>query len=276
MSESLIFAILGFLVACLFGTVVASFLWRRAVSVTKRSISEDENFASLEEVASLKADLREQQSALSTSTRDIKSKEAEIASLKEAQTQAETDKQATTEKLREELRSAGTALETAIKERETAQAALQTEQDATKERLAKKEAEVSQATGRITFLETSIRTLVSDATAVLSPPPLASETPQVTPTQTPTTQAASSGTMPDEKPEEPATAPEQMPIEGSSEATVDSHTHQVNSETNPEPAMVVSKTASDDDAEETDETALDITRSLEERIEALKQGQTTH
>jgi|GEM_PF-2755113 len=255
MSESLIFAILGFLVACLFGTLVASFLWRRAVSVTKRSISDDENFASLEEVASLKADLREQQSALAASTREVKAKEAEIASLKEAQAQAETDKQATTENLREELRSAGTALETAIKERDEAQAALKTEQDVAKERLTKKEAELSQAVGRVTFLETSIGTLVRNATAVLSPQaPLALETSQVTPTQTAPTQGASSDTMPDEKSEGPTTAPDQTSIEGASEATV----------------------GSDDDAEETDETALDMTRSLEERIEALKQGQTTH
>ena len=269
MSEGLIFAILGFLVACLFGTIVASFLWRRAVTVTKRSISEDENFASLEEVASLKAELREQQSASAASTREVKAKEIEIASLKEAQLQAETDQQSTTEKLREELRSAGTALETAINERKEAQAALKTEQDAAKEQLAQKEAELTEKSERVTFLETSIRALASNATAILSPEEHVG--PETSPTEATSSEATS-----DETPEEPTTAPEQAPVESPAVATDVSDAQQAASDKTSEPTIEALTSASDDDAEKIDETALDMTRSLEERIEAVKQGQTTH
>lgn len=274
MSEGLIFGILGFLIACLFGTVIASLLWRRAVSVTKRSISEDENFASLEEVASLKANLREQQSASSASTREVKAKEIEIASLKEAQTLAETDKQSTTETLREELRSAGTALETAINERKAAQAALKTEQDAAKELLARREAELSEKTERVRFLETSIRTLAGSAAAILSPEALdGHETP---PIAAMSSEATTSDATSDETPEEPATAPEQAQAESTAEAIEVSDAQQGASGTITEPATEAATSATDDDAEKIDETALDVTRSLEERIEALKQGQTTH
>ena len=90
MSESLLFAILGFLTACLIGTVFASFLWRRAVAVTTRRITEDENFASLDQVANLRADLQSSRDLAAAKISEIEQAEARIADLEAALVKAES------------------------------------------------------------------------------------------------------------------------------------------------------------------------------------------
>ncbi|MAN60762.1 MAG: hypothetical protein CMI60_02330, partial [Parvibaculum sp.] len=99
MSESLLFAILGFLVACLLGTVFASFLWRRAVTVTTRKIAEDENFAGLDEVADLKADLRAAQNTIGSKDREIGEAAAKTADLEAAIAEAKASGEGAAENL---------------------------------------------------------------------------------------------------------------------------------------------------------------------------------
>ena len=248
MSESLIFAILGFLVACLFGTVIASFLWRRAVAVTRRNITEDENFASLEEVADLKAEIREIQDAQRAGQREIKAREIEIAKLEDAKSKADDNNNLTNKTLREDLTTAEAALQKAYADRDAAQSALALEQDTAKTLLETKQTELVSARDRVDFLEKAIRALAKNAADLVAATPAEAAEPSIG-------QAATDDDTDSEK-------------SATTQATSDTAVSGA-STSGGEPRLAPSE-------ENADPIALDVTRSLEERIEALKQGQSTH
>lgn len=203
MSESLMFALLGFLVACLFGTVCANFLWRRAVMVTTRRVADGD-----------KSEIREDIAGNSARDQEVAELRSEIAARDAERSHAETSHHKTAEDLRVELT-------TAQSDQKAAQTALQAKQD-----------DLTSAQARINTLETAIQTLAKTADVGI--------------TSTPETGVA----LETAKPE-------------------------VTSE--PTAPQVAETTRSDqpDDISEGDPT-IDVTRSLEERIEALKQGQPTH
>ena len=229
MSESLLFAILGFLVACLLGTVFASFLWRRAVTVTTRKIAEDENFAGLDEVADLKADLRAAQSTIGSKDREIG----------EAAAKAKASGEGAAENLKQELQNADAALDTAHGERDAAKAALASKEEEIKAAEGRTEA----AQERVAELENAIRTLVKETSL------FETSTPKQPPLEAKKLEA------------KPLTSPAMSP-------NADGDT-----EDNTKP--VATEATSKADEEDTPEPSLAISRSLEERIEALKQGEST-
>ncbi len=241
MSESLLFAILGFLIACLFGTVFASFLWRRAVKITTRKITQDENFADLGEVADLKADLRATQNSLATKDREIGDAQARTSELEAAVLEAQTSGEGTAENLRQELQDAATALEAANKERDTAKAALSA-----------KDAEIKEAKERVSVLENAIRTLAKEAALfdkdAKGPEATAPTKPTVAAQTTTSQEPQSAGAS-----NIPATTPPTSTPTGAK----------------PTPAKP--------DSSEKDDLGPSqaVSRSLEERIEALKQGETS-
>lgn len=219
MSESLLFAILGFLVACLIGTVFASFLWRRAVTVTTRRITEDENFAAIDDVADLKADLRAAQNTLITKDREISEAAAKTAELEAAIADAHATGEGTEANLKRELQNASEALMAGHADRDAAKAAL-----------GAKDAEITEAKERVTLLESAIRTLAQETSLFDDP---------------------TSMSAPDEQraPADEATPPT-------------AHTAPKTVAATPAPSE-----------EDRMEPSLAMTRSLEERIEALKQGE---
>ncbi len=246
MSESLLFAVLGFLVACLLGTVFASFLWRRAVTVTTRQIMEDENFAGLDEVADLKADLRAAQTDIAAKDREIGAAETKAAELEAAIAEAKASGEGTAENLKQELQNAGTALEAAHSERDAAKAAL----SAKDEEIKAAEGRVEAAQKRVSELEDAIRALVKQTSLFEATSP--DQAPKAAPLEanaseanavTPTAAAPNAGgSQEDEAPKLEETKP-------------------------------TAPSASGTDDEDTAEPSLAISRSLEERIEALKQGE---
>lgn len=255
MSESLLFAILGFLVACLLGTVFASFLWRRAVTVTTRKIIEDENFAGLDEVADLKADLRAAQNTIAAKDREIGAAETKTAELEAAIAEAKASGEGTAENLKQELQNAGTALEAAHSERDVAKAAL-SEKD---EEIKAAEERVEAAQMRVSELENAIRVLVKETSLFEAGAP--NETPL-------------EANAPEAKTVTPsATTPN---ASGSKEDGANSSIAEIISSPEapkPEETKPTEPTASGADDKDTPEPSLAISRSLEERIEALKQGE---
>ncbi len=245
MSESLLFAILGFLVACLIGTVFASFLWRRAVTVTTRRITADENFAAIDEVADLKADLRAAQNSVMTKDREINEAVAKTAELEAAIADAHATGEGTEANLKRELQNASEALMAAHAERDAAKAAL-----------GAKDAEIAEAKKRVTLLESAIRTLAQE-TSLLNDPEAISEPAghAPTPTARATSEEQIAGT------EKPASSESPTPP---AEETQRPAAHSA-------PQTVTSNPASP--ADDRMEPSLAMTRSLEERIEALKQGE---
>ncbi len=255
MSESLLFAILGFLIACLLGTVFASFLWRRAVTVTTRKITEDENFAAMDEVADLKADLRSARNGLATKDREISEAQVRIADAEAALSEAQSSSEGTTEQLKGELENAGKALETAQNERDAALAALSDKDSETKAALSAKDSEIENVRARVTLLENAIRSLAKETSlldkepdagqiAAGAPAPSEEETVAAEPIEP---QTAEKPEVADEQPGEPDHA-------SSGEATSEDEKQEETRKPAPEPALAVN-------------------RSLEERIEALKQGE---
>jgi|TARA_R110002096_G_scaffold89742_12_gene203944 chromosome segregation ATPase len=239
MSESLLFAILGFLVACLLGTVFASFLWRRAVTVTTRKIAEDENFAGLDEVADLKADLRAAQNTIGSKDREIGEAAAKTADLEAAIAEAKASGEGAAENLKQELQNADAALDTAHGERDAAKAALASKEEEIKAAEGRTEA----AQERVAELENAIRTLVKETSL------FETSTPKQPPLEAKKLEA------------KPLTSPAMSP-------NADGDT-----EDNTKP--VATEATSKADEEDTPEPSLAISRSLEERIEALKQGEST-
>ncbi len=252
MSESLLFAILGFLVACLLGTVFASFLWRRAVTVTTRKITEDENFAAMDEVADLRADLRAAQNGLATKDREIVNAQARAADLETALSEAQASGEGTTENLKRELENAGKALEAAQGERDAAQAALSDKDSEVKAALKAKDGEIEQAQARVSLLENAIRTLAKEASLFETEPVSNALT-----TSVPAAEVTTDSPDPEGAPDTPV-ATEDMPKEA------------------PEPETPLKDVSKDDaaEAEPEPQQASAISRSLEERIEALKQGES--
>lgn len=264
MSESLIFAILGFLVACLFGTVIASFLWRRAVAVTRRNITEDENFASLEEVADLKAEIRELHDAQRAGQREIKAREIEIAKLEDAKLKADDNNNLTNKALREELTTAETALQKAYLDRDAAQSALTAEQDAARALLDAKQTELASARDRVGFLERAIRTLAKTASDLVTEAPAEAAEPS-------DASIEHTETGGDAEREEKEATP------AASDAAASAAPKSAATTSDSEPKAAADESVPTAPYEENlDPAALDVTRSLEERIEALKQGQSTH
>jgi chromosome segregation ATPase len=259
MSESLLFAILGFLVACLLGTVFASFLWRRAVTVTTRKIIEDENFAGLDEVADLKADLRDARNSIAAKDREVGAAETKTAELAAAIAEAKASGEGTAENLKQELQNAGTALEAAHSERDVAKAAL-SEKD---EEIKAAEERVEAAQMRVSELENAIRVLVKETSL------FEATSPDQAPNETPLEANA-----PEAKTVTPsATTPN---ASGSKEDGANSSIAEITSSTEapkPEETKPTAPTASGADDKDTAEPSLAISRSLEERIEALKQGE---
>ncbi len=250
MSESLLFAILGFLVACLLGTVFASFLWRRAVTVTTRKITEDENFAGLDEVANLKTELRAAQNSVASKDREIDQAATKAAELEASIADAKASGEGAAASLKQELQAAGVALEAAHAERDAAKAAL----TAKDEEIKAAEEHVAEAQDRVAELENAIRALVKETSLFDAKPQ--QETPldaQTLETKTPTSPApiASDNTNEDGNP-------------SAAEST--------SSLQKPNPAAATELPAGDED---TVEPSLAISKSLEERIEALKQGEKT-
>jgi len=228
MSESLLFALLGFLVACLIGTVFASFLWRRAVSVTTRRLTENENFAAQDEVADLKADLRAAQNTLTTKDREVSEAEARTAELEAAIADAQATGEGAAAELKRELQNASEAL-----------MAAHTERDAAKAALSARAAEIVEAKARVTLLESAIRTLAHETSLFDAPATM----------NAPDEEAASvTSATNEEQPGE--TTPPAVP---------------------PAPKTIAATPATSDD--DRMESSLAMTRSLEERIEALKQGE---
>jgi chromosome segregation ATPase len=267
------FAVLGFLIACLFGTVVASLLWRRAVSVTKRSISQDENFASLEEVADLKSEIGSLQNTQRENAREIRAKEIEIAALEEAKAKAEGNTEHANKAMRDELANAGAALEKAVSEREEAKSALKHEQETARTLLAASQSDLAKATERVAFLETSIRTL-------------AQVVPDLVPEPEVTDSAASDEVVQETEAEPVSTVPnthsEETPVregtpDSSEEAAETTETLQSAGDSRTTtPAVESNAPSTTQDDAIVDPSVVDVTKSLEERIEALKQGQVTH
>ncbi|PCJ68526.1 MAG: hypothetical protein COA62_15340 [Rhodobiaceae bacterium] len=223
MSESLMFALLGFLVACLFGTVCASFLWRRAVIVTTRRITGGD-----------KSEIREDSAENSARDQEVAELRSEIAARDAERSHAETSLHKTAEDLRVKLTAAQS-------DQKAAQTALQAKQD-----------DLTSAQAHINTLETAIQTLVkTTGLGIISTP----EMPE------PPEPAINGVSKPNETPET-GIALETAKPEVTSEPTA---------------PQVAETTRSDqpDDISESDPT-IDVTRSLEERIEALKQGQPTH
>lgn len=255
MSESLLFAILGFLVACLLGTVFASFLWRRAVTVTTRRIMEDENFAGLDEVADLKADLRTAQNTIGSKDREIGAAETKAAELEAAIAEAKASGEGTAENLKQELQNAGTALEAAQSERDVAKAALA----AKDEEIKAAEGRVEAAQKRVSELENAIRVLVKETSL------FEASTPRETPLEANAPEATAVIAA--------ATTPN---ADGSKEGDANSPVAEITSSTEApkaEETKPTTPTASGADEKDTAEPSLAISRSLEERIEALKQGE---
>ena len=255
MSESLLFAILGFLVACLLGTVFASFLWRRAVTVTTRKIMEDENFAGLDEVADLKEDLRAAQNTIAAKDREIGAAETNTAELEAAIAEAKASSEGTAENLKQELQNAGTALEAAHSERDAAKAAL----SAKDEEIKAAEGRVEAAQKRVSELENAIRALVKETSLfeVDAPKeaPLEANTHEAKAVTPPSTISNIGGSKGDEA---------NSPIAKSTSST---------EAPKPEETKPTAATASGNGDKDTAEPSLAISRSLEERIEALKQGE---
>ncbi len=216
MSENLMFAILGFLIACLVGTVIARFLWLRAVTVTTQAISGTHSPRSNVAIAGSSAELR--------------SRDQEITSRDASRSQEETALRRTVEDLR-------TQLDDAHRDHQTASDALQSEQT-----------ERAEMSGRVALLETAIRTLTEAASLQGSWP--AEQSPPHTAPLADTTPA----------PGEDADVP--TPSEAETTMTAEQ-----------EPKAPVDNTNRDTPAAD---RAIDVTRSLEERIEALKKGQATH
>lgn len=252
MSESLLFAILGFLVACLLGTVFASFLWRRAVTVTKRKISEDENFAGLDEVAGLKADLRAAQNTIAAKDREIGEAATRAAELEAAVAEAQASGEGAVESLKQELQNAGAALEAAHSERDAAKAALTAKNDEIKAA----EERVKAAQGRVAELENAIRALVRQTALFEAGTPDKTVLEAKEPDAMPLTSSADSPNAGGHTEDDTKLAIAEGPA--SIEAS--------------KPLETVRATSGADD-EDTPEPSLAISRSLEERIEALKQGE---
>jgi len=255
MSESLLFAILGFLVACLLGTVFASFLWRRAVTVTTRKITDDENFAALDEVADLKADLRAAQNGIAAKDREIREAATKAAELEAAIAEAKASGEGATENLKAELQNAGAALETAHGERDAANAALA----AKDEEIKAAEGRVEAAQERVTELENAIRALVKETSlfeaGAPKEVPQEAKAPEAKPLAAPTAAPNTGGSKED------GASPSIPGSTSSAEAP------------KPEGTTPIAATTSGADDEDTAEPSLAISRSLEERIEALKQGE---
>jgi chromosome segregation ATPase len=240
MSESLLFAILGFLVACLVGTVFASFLWRRAVSVTMRRITEDDNFAAIDEVADLKADLRAAQNTLATKDQEIRDAHARVAELETAITDAQATGEGAAENLKRELQNAGEALTAAHADRDAAKAALTA-----------KDAKIAEATERVTVLEGAIRTLAQQTSLFDKEPIQSSADNQAAPV---------AETAIDEQPDATNT---QTAVPGPENTATEPTSSAMQSDSN----------TIADTPEDRMEPSLAMSRSLEERIEALKQGE---
>lgn len=252
MSESLLFAILGFLIACLLGTVFASFLWRRAVTVTTRRITEDENFAGLDEVADLKADLRAAQNTISAKDREIGEAATRAADLEAAVTEAKASGEGAADSLKQELQNAGAALETAHSERDAAKAALTAKNDEVKAA----EERVEAAQGRVTELENAIRALVKQTSLFEAGAPdktvLEAKEPDAMPLNSSAGSPNAGGRTEDDT--APSIADEPTSPQASKPVETDPTTSKADDEDTPEPSLAIS-------------------RSLEERIEALKQGE---
>ncbi len=247
MSESLLFAILGFLVACLLGTVFASFLWRRAVSVTTRKMTDDENFADLGEVADLRADLRAAQNNLANKDREMSDVEAKVAELETSLIDAKAAGEGAAENLKQELQNAGKALEAAHRDR-----------DAAKEAMTAKSDELAKAQDRVTELENAIRTLVKETALMDAQPPKSAPT------------TASVPPLSSEKTEEKPAASPQSNEDGAKSETAAAAPPLANAK----PATSTSPGIASSNENEKEEPAEAVSRSLEERIEALKQGET--
>ena len=217
MSENLMFALLGFLTACLLGTVCASFLWRRAVIITtRRIVGEDQTGPHKERAGN------------SASDQEVAELRSKIASRDAQRSQTETAFHKTAEDLRVELTAAWN-------DQEVVQAALQAGQE-----------DLTSAKNRINTLETAIQTLAETTGVAIArtPEPIPGDAP--TPNDTSETGVALE-TAGSELANEPV-APEVA--EG----------------------LSIDKPVNDLEGDPT----IDVTRSLEERIEALKQGQPTH
>lgn len=231
MSESLMFALLGFLVACFFGTIFANFLWRRAVTVTTRSLTEGESYVSNAEISDLQADIRDLRRTLSERDREVRKWTERAEELQAAQSEAEENVQGATASLTEELKTASTALDGANRELKD-----------TKSTLTERENDLEAARERISFLETAIRSLAENA-AVL--PAKTAEKVERTEEQAPETVSEA--------------APPAADVSSSETKTAEDGPERPLTETKDEAAA-----------------AVDMARSLEERIEALKHGQPAH
>lgn len=259
MSESLLFAILGFLVACLLGTVFASFLWRRAVTVTTRKIMEDENYAGMDEVADLKADLRAAQNNIAAKDREIAAAETKAVELEAAIAEARASGEGTAENLKQELQNAATALEAAHSERDAAKAAL-TAKDG---EIDAAEGRVEAAQKRVSELEDAIRALVRQTSLFETNSP--GQAPE---------EASLEANAPEGK---PVTPPSTTPnTDGSKDNGANVAIAESTSSAEapmPEETKPTATPAAGNNDKDTAEPSLAISRSLEERIEALKQGE---
>ncbi|MEQ9518509.1 MAG: hypothetical protein RLN89_03615 [Parvibaculum sp.] len=156
MSESLLFAILGFLIACLFGTVFASFLWRRAVTVTKRRLgltsADRDSEADTETLAEMQ-ELRRRLGERDLQVRNLKSK-TELQNQDRAENEAEAR-----DEVKRQLSSAARELEKAAAEK----ARLAAELAVAEARTAETETALIAQSQRVDTLEAAIRTLVTSA-----------------------------------------------------------------------------------------------------------------
>lgn len=230
MTESLMFALLGFLVACFFGTVFANFLWRRAVTVTTRRLTENSGESSNADISDLQADIRDLRRTLSDRDREVRKWTERAEELQAAQSEAEENVQGATASLTEELKTATEALDAANRELNDA-----------KSTLTERENELAAARERIGFLETAIRSLAESA-AVLPPKTAEKLEKEEDRPQETVSEAAPAAGFSSSETGTAGESPERAPAEPADEAAA----------------------------------AVDMTRSLEERIEALKQGQPAH
>lgn len=245
MSESLLFAILGFLIACLFGTVMASFLWRRAVTVTKRKLgvtgNDESNTDALNEIDDLRRQLGERDNKI----RNLKS-ESDLR----VQDQAANDAEARDE-VKRQLTSAARELEKAAAEK----AKLAAELDTAEEKVTGLTADLATQTTRVAALESAIRTLISSANL---PSPAEMEA---------AVEPARLETAPTE-----TKAPEARDAAAEAETTPEP----VQAEATDDPDLEPRKDDEPTDDEASNTLVANVSRSLDDRIQALMQGQKPH
>lgn len=256
MSESLLFAVLGFLIACLFGTVFASLLWRRAVTVTKRKLGvadsatpdavDPETLAEMQElrrrlgerdlqVRNLKSDNERQNQDRAVSEAEARDEvKRQLTSAARELEKAATDKA----KLEKDLTDVENRLSTVEKDLHTTQNTLSTRNE------------------RIQALEDAIRTLVVSTGL----PSVESDQPVQDLPNEPETDPAR------EEPEHPA-------IE---EADIPGHQLTPNSAKDGDDNADIDTAQSDDESEASDTLVAAASQSLDERIQALMQGQKPH